>query len=214
MTYKIDDPSAIVKGKSISDWSADWWRWILDGPKDPFSPVADKTGLLAYQHNFGSVFFLAGTDGGEAERYIVIPHNKPILVPMLNAFDVEGPKIPDAHSHDPKPLIDETIGAFLKSVTEVHLTIDGKDVVGKTNGASYETVTGFFDAGKTTRGSYAESLGVPRGVELYPTKAAGFYAMIENLPRGIHTISFGGSGKNPGNNEPFQTEVKDHILVI
>jgi hypothetical protein len=122
-TYSIDKPDTIVAGKSISEWTVNWWKWILQGPQDPLNPVDDKTGLLAYQNNGGSVFFLAGTNGitgagGNAERYIVVPHDKPILVPMVNFFD----------TLDPKDVEDGLISAF-PAGAKPFANIDGKDVI-------------------------------------------------------------------------------------
>lgn len=81
MSYKIDAPDAIVAGKTISDWTENWWKWVFQGLPDPYNPTDDKIGLLGLINNQGPVFFLAGTNGitdpsstQTAMRFIVVPH--------------------------------------------------------------------------------------------------------------------------------------------
>jgi hypothetical protein len=212
-SFTIDPQNATVAGKSIEQWTEAWWKWVLQGPRDPFNPTDDKTGLLSHINNNGDVFFLAGTNGvtgagGDAMRFIAVPHGKPILVPMLNSFDVEGPNIPGSDPLDPKGHINTVIDGFLKSVTDVFAKIDGKTVVDFQSSGKYLETTGFFDMGPTKPGSLANQAGVPVGVELKDTKATGFYAMLENLSRGVHTIEFGGTGGG------ITTHTTDHILVV
>ncbi len=91
MSVKLAATGSIVDGKTITDWTQDWWNWIVDGPKSPFNQSDDKTGLLGYINNHGPVFFLAGnnpfsTSGNNTNRYIVVSHDKEILVPLLNFY--------------------------------------------------------------------------------------------------------------------------------
>lgn len=202
--YSIDKPDAIVAGKSISDWTADWWKWILQGPQDPFNPVDDKTGLLAYQDNSRPVFFLAGTNGvtgsgGNAERYIVVPHGKPVLVPMVNYFD----------TLDPKDVEDANVSAFA-AAAQPFAKIDGNDVLHPTD---FLETTGVFSLGQEKPGTLVHQLAAQFGVskigqELAPTEATGYYLMLEGLSRGTHTLTFGGSA--PG----FSGSVTDHLIVV
>ena len=89
MSVQLDAPGATVDGKTIADWTKDWWNWIIDGPADPFNQSDDTTGLLSHINNNGPVFFLAGNNpfssaGNNTDRFIVVSHDKEILVPLLN----------------------------------------------------------------------------------------------------------------------------------
>jgi len=45
--YTILPPGAVVAGKSIADWTADWWTWGLQAPEIS-SPLTDPTGGFAH----------------------------------------------------------------------------------------------------------------------------------------------------------------------
>jgi hypothetical protein len=184
------------------------------GPADPFNPTDDKSGLLGYHNNHGDVFFLAGTNGitgsgGDALRFIVVPHGKAVLVPMLNSFDVEGPGVPGTDNpSNPEPHINSVINDWLHSVSNVFASIDGKTIVNEAFPTKFLETTEFFSMGPTRSGSLAEQAGVPAGVELKEAKATGFYLMVEGLSRGLHTIEFGGKAGE------FATHTKDFLVVV
>ena len=75
-------PGSTVAGRTIGEYTADWWRWALSftAPNDPFT---DPTGALANLNQSGPVFFVAGTTGGAAERTFTVPAGTHLLVPLL-----------------------------------------------------------------------------------------------------------------------------------
>ncbi len=134
MGVKLEAPGATVDGKTISEWSKDWWNWVIDGPKDPFNQSDDRTGLLAYIHNDGAVFFLAGNNpfsdaGNHSERFIVVPHDKEVLVPLVNFIDIEGPGITDGpilSDGGYRDKVEQALPLLPPDNLKLHLTIDGK----------------------------------------------------------------------------------------
>src|SRR5690348_14298996 len=63
-------------GLTYGDWTVKWWKWIFGIPKDT-SPAIDTNGKNCAQgQNDPHVWFLAGTNGGSAERTCVIPLGK------------------------------------------------------------------------------------------------------------------------------------------
>ena len=50
----------------------------------------------------------------------------------------------------------------------------------------------------------------PERVSIYPAAANGYYVMLKPLPRGWHTITFGGSGFLNGD---FSIDVTYHLRV-
>ena len=202
MSVKLDAPGATVDGKTISDWSKDWWNWIIDGPKDPFNQSDDRTGLLSYINNNGPVFFLAGNNpftaaGNHAERYIVVSHDKEILVPLLNFIDIEGPGLTDPdlpHSDSEyRAIVNQNLAKNPgpDNVT-LNLTIDGKSFDSDLLKTHLEP-TDFFSMGPVKPDSLLTSLGIAPGTATDFNKATGYWAMLENFSKGIHTVSFGGS---------------------
>src|SRR5215471_10515936 len=91
-SFTIVRSNAAIAGESVSQWTGDWWTWALQSPANQ-NPVLDQTGAFANVNNNGPVFFIAGDFGGDVERTFTVPAGKPLLVPLLNAFDVEGPGI-------------------------------------------------------------------------------------------------------------------------
>lgn len=73
-------------GKTVGEWSAEWWQWGLSAPFD-VNPIIDETGKHAHVGQSGPVWFLAGTfpGVGPVERTCVVPRGKAILIPVVNA---------------------------------------------------------------------------------------------------------------------------------
>jgi hypothetical protein len=211
-TYTIDDPDAIVEGKTIAQWTQDWWTWEIQSPANK-NAVDDQTGQYA---NVGNdqpgVFFIGGTLGGDATRTFTVPQGDALLVPMINYFDTV----------DPKHLENQLVKNFRAGVTDLSATIDGNPIA---NLKQYLETSDFFSMGTVRPNTVATELfgnGVI-GLELTPTKATGYYLMIEGLSPGQHTLEFGGSaqgffGTVDASGSPtfasVSTHVVDHITVV
>lgn len=222
--YAIFPPGSIVAGRSIADWTAAWWTRTLQSPAAA-DPQADPSGAFANVNNNGPVFFIAGTSGlsGPVTRSFDVPGGKPILVPMINFFDTEPAEIdpPAATLRDRENAAEVVVAGWLTAVNPASLfaSIDGSPVA---NPAQYLEVTGLFSMGPTQAGSVIEALGVPAGAELSPSKAAGYWLMIDDLAPGRHMLQFGGSSNafTPGANccttseiSAFSTDTTANISV-
>src|SRR3954449_2740320 len=73
-----------VAGRSIGEYTADWWQWAL-GFTTPDDPFSDPDGSKANLNQSGPVFFLAGNAGGSSTRSFTVPAGKHLLVPLLVA---------------------------------------------------------------------------------------------------------------------------------
>jgi hypothetical protein len=222
--YAILPPHSIVAGKTIADWTAAWWTWALQAPAAE-NPLTDTTGAFANLNNNGPVYFIAGTTGlsSPVTRSFQAPAGKPVLIPLINFFDTEPAEIdpPTATLDDRKNAADIVVAGWLNAVNPASLfaSIDGSPAA---NLAQYLEVTGLFSMGPTQAGSLIASFGVPVGAELYPTKAAGYWLMIDGLAPGSHTLHFGGSSDafTPDANccttseiPAFSTDVTDNIFI-
>jgi hypothetical protein len=218
--YTILPADAVVAGKSIAAWTADWWTWAAQTSP---SPLSDPTGAFANENNNGPVFFIAGNSGGTATRSFTVPAGKPILLPLINLFDIEpSPQTDPATLAQRKLAADLVIGGWVNSVDTASLfaSIDGNPVPSPAN---YLEVSDFFDMGLVQEGSYlASNFGLPVGNETFPTKSAGYWLMITDLSLGSHELHFGGSSNgfdippnccDPGPFPAFSTEMTDTIVV-
>jgi hypothetical protein len=184
----------MVAGETVAQWTQDWWTWVLQSP-DTANPTEDPTGAFATNNNGAAMFFIAGTDGGFAERSFTVPHAKPLLVPVLNQFD----------TLDPKSIINKVLADFQTGVTDMFARIDNIPV---SNLQSHLVRTDFFSMGTVRDHTVASALGAPIGADLSPTKSAGYWLVVDGLAPGSHTLDFGGSLSNG-----FSTHVVDHITV-
>jgi hypothetical protein len=219
--FVILDPGSTVAGRTIADWSAAWWTWILNAPAAQ-NPLLDPSGAFANVDNNRPVFFLASTsglEGGPVTRNFSAPADKPILVPVLTFADIEAASVdPGASFADRSAAANTVIAAWPAHVTSLSASVDGVPIP---NLFSHLEETGLFSAGPTQAGSFAAQLGVAVGDDLSPTKAAGFWLMIEDLGVGQHTISLSGTSNSfsPPQNcctalvSAFDSSLTDNISV-
>jgi len=206
-TFTILDPGSTVEGKTIAEWTAEWWTWAVGAPSK-HNPFFDETGALAHQRNDGDVFFLVGTFGGSAERDIKVHAGEPILLPLVN-FVESLPNDPQGIEAVLDSLATNTYGLFAE--------IDGVAVA---DPFSYFEESGFFSLGKLRANSLAGKFdffpAFEPGEELTPAKAAGWWLMIEGLDRGEHTLHFGGSIDfgPPGPEGDFSTDTTVHLRIV
>jgi len=222
MAYTILPPQSSVAGSSTAEWSAAWWTWALQAPAAT-NPLTDTTGAFANVNNDGPVFFIAGTFGtsGPQSRTFDVPAGKPLLVPMTNFFDTEPAEIdpPTATLTDRENAATVVVAGWLNAVAPVSLfaSIDGSPVA---DPGQYLEVTELFSMGPTQADSLVANLGVPVGAELTPSKAAGYWLMIEGLALGQHTLHLGGSSAeftpeiNCCTNGPISAFSQDNTLTI
>lgn len=202
--YRIAIPTAEVLGTSIKDWTENWWTWGLQAQNDT-NPLTDPTGDNADVNNDGPVFFVAGTFGGPAERSFSVPEDTPLLIPVLNnialVFDTDMPGEAD-----------RLLAQWEPTVGNLFATIDGVPV---NNVESYFVKTDYFTPGSPQSGSLLDTVldpfNLPATEDLYPSRASGWWLMIEGLTPGQHTISYGGTFEDNGT--PKTVSVTDHIKV-
>jgi hypothetical protein len=89
--YRIADPTAVIFGASIKDWTERWWTWGLQAPLAK-NPLLDLTGQYADVDNIHPVFFVAGTLSGSS-------HDKPASNPRQILGHVLRPEIGVAAQH-------------------------------------------------------------------------------------------------------------------
>jgi hypothetical protein len=146
--------------------------------------------------NNGPVYFIAGVS---QTNEIDVSFGKPLLVPLRNFVDTPPEFLPNS-PQGPLSFSDPAIGAtesinaaiFNKSVTSLEADIDGKPI---SNLFSQLVNTNFFNAGTAEAGTLAtDFFGVARaGTVLDPAKSSGYWLMIDNLPKGEHTLHFAAS---------------------
>jgi len=121
--------SVLVFDKSITDWSAAWWRYIVSIPsgQNPEFVAGQDCAL----DQSGPVFYVPGEQQDVYERTCTIPFGEPVLVPVWSVFN-DYP-CPD-QTFQPAP--GQTLQDFLArgargfddAVTNLKATIDGASI--------------------------------------------------------------------------------------
>jgi hypothetical protein len=189
-------------GMSYGEWAAKWWQWDYSIPKKD-NPPADMTGAKCAVSQQGPVWFLAGTDGGLAERTCTIPAGKAILFPIINTeSSFEG---------NPQVKTDEGLRAmvkdFIDKTTVLEVTVDGHKL---TDLQKYRAQSPKFTL------NYP-----PDNVVGFPPNTSsqaftdGYWIILEPLAAGKHEISFKGANSQFTSTgiTNFATEARYHLTV-
>lgn len=174
-------PGATVAGKTIAEWTTNWWQWGLSfGPSA--NPFYDSHGGFANLNQSGPVFFLAGSPGGNNSRHFEVPSDTYILMPLLVGeqsqlelgFDKSAAEVRQAAKQQ-ADLIDS-----------LHATLDGVPIPQTTLFAHREASPDFnFVA------TWGNALGVPGGSS-GTAVADGYFLMLQPLSPGNHVLTYGG----------------------
>jgi hypothetical protein len=194
-------PDSKQYGLTYAEWTAKWWQWIFSVPQQD-NPLTDSTGKNCAQKQSGSVWFLAGTTGGKAERTCVIPSGSAILAPIMNAecSFLEFPSV--------KTLPDLITCAKADNDRTINLkaVVDGQQLKNLEN---YRMLSPLF---KITIPP-DNVLGAPAGNTQMISD--GWWIFLKPLPTGQHTVQF--SGLTPGNpttgTNNFAVDITYHIIV-
>jgi hypothetical protein len=175
----IYDAGATIKGKTIGEWSAEWWKWALLFGSDQ-NPFNDPTGANASLRQRGPVFFAAGTSGGDAERTFEVQGNKPVLIPLLVAelSELELGTGADVRGE---------VNALADMIDQLHFSVDGVEVSQADLLANHRHESPDFEF----VAAEGNPIGVPAG-ESGLAVADGYWVMLRPLGKGTHTVSFGG----------------------
>ena len=193
----VISPGSIVKGKSIAEWTGDWWNWLV---QEPFAtnPGTDPTGEFANLNQSGTVFFVAGSFGGATDpRSFQVPAGKYLLIPMVNYVYWAPEDGPD------EAAIRQRASDDVDTVVSPYFELDGNLL------ANPETYREASPAGGFTL-SFAPLLadiGLSNMDRL--AVADGYWVMLEPLSKGPHTLRFGGI--QPGQ---FETNVVANIQSV
>jgi len=170
-------------GQSLGAWAADYWKWALETPAST-NPLLDETGEFCGEGQGGSVWFIPGSFGGDAERSCSVPQGKTLFVPVFqwvfgaSVYDCE-PSVPEVEC-----VVGELRAAAAfntEAATVLEVTIDGEAV---SDVAGYRAASPVFEVNLPAD----NFLGLPAG-SYSPNVADGYWLMVAPLTPGEHTIS-------------------------
>lgn len=193
-------PQACPHGMTYGQWGDAWWQWGFSFPVS-INPLLDQTGENALLGQSGSVWFLAGTTGGDAERTVTVPAGKSLFFPVVNNLWINIPDLGDnPWSPEQEAFARAYIAVAIDDMATLNCTIDGEAVK---NLEAYRCQTppgeGFMTyipendiwglVGLTT-----VSGGTFQAGTYGPSLQDGIYLMLPPLPVGQHEIQFSAMG--------------------
>ncbi len=195
---------SVVDGKTVSEWTAEWWKWVYAQPTNQL-PLLDPNGSLATNGQpGGSVFFLANIAlPGSVTRALSVPEGSYLLFPLryvtLDNVDF------------PFPLslaeLRDAAAGVVDLMTNLHATVDYVSV----EVAPHRVLSPVFSFDFQTADNLDSFIyGHPVMGLVDPIVSDGYWMMVEPLPVGNHVITFGGSIGPPYNSTK---DITDYITV-
>jgi hypothetical protein len=198
---RVFPPHAKPYGKTINEWTAEWWKYVLGFPAST-NPLADASGANCAVGQSGPVFFLVGTTGGPAVRNdCVVPVGKAILFPVINVVCA----VPE-DSTTAEGMI-ELCSWYQGHTDIVETTIDGVDLQNLL--ADYRFPSPIFSFDGAAPGIFSPLYEGHRDIAY----SDGWWIMLRPLNPGRHTIHFLGHLSLPEWGVDFTTEVTYNLTV-
>ena len=166
--------------------AAEWWKWALSIPcTQAFcpNPLFDNNGDYCAVGQHGDVWFLAGSFGGNAERYCPVPEGMPLFFPVLNCVQFDSPNAcgQGPESLSVKELRSNVAACIVPYAYDLSATLNGKPLKMK----HVQSVV--FEVALPKDNLFGDSCA--RGV-YSPSVDEGYYVVVPPLKPGSHTIIF------------------------
>jgi len=169
------------RGKTWEEWTADWWKWILEIPASCI-PGHDVDGsvLSTTKQSYSDPLFLSGTYGGTTNRTIQIKKGKSLLLPIINVTTsfAEAPHLKNK-AELAAFVEDNTNDLLYKQAIIDGITLDNVD--------QYRVKSDFFTFTFPQNNIYDAQPGETIGI------SDGYWVFLKPLSAGIHTIQTLGS---------------------
>lgn len=190
---RVVEPGQKFAGKSYNELAGEWTNWLVVEPIAT-NPAFDPDGRFCARNQHGSVWFLASTFGGVADRTCEVPAGKAIFLSLGGVFVSFSPEFPAAG--DPCSQMATDVGKVRCDVnndvpvapdTSFEVTLDGEPV-GDLFAFRAQSQPGGFTL-RVPNPSLLTDLGLAAG-DRSPTVADGYFLFLKPLTAGEHTLSF------------------------
>jgi len=177
MDFRVFGSHELIAGESQGNLTVKWWQWASSFEYAE-SPVSDTTGERCAAGQQGDVWFLAGTYASKVTRRTCrIPEGKVLFFPLVNYVvmpqNCKGCLTCDAARDTARQMVDEPMGLFAE--------LDERPI-GSLNQHQVASPA-CFDVAARVKG----------GPKIEPSASDGYWLALRPLPKGKHTLRFGGS---------------------
>ena len=175
---KVLPPNSHSYGKSLAQWSAEWWKWGMSHPLAGH-PFNDDPSFQVTSGQSGKVWFLAAPGGSPVVRTCTIPNGKALFICVIGAeaSDLEGLGNTEAEQR-------AMAASFADMIVEPFCTVDG---VPLQNIGDYRVSSPQFTFTAPTPWVFGTTGGTGTSV------SDGYFVMLTPLSTGAHTLHYGGS---------------------
>ena len=189
---RIVEPGEEFLGKSYSELATEWTNWFVQEPIAT-NPAFDPDGRFCDRNQEGSVWFLASTFEGIANRTCEIPTGKALFLSLGGAFVSFGPDFPAAG--DPclqmatsleRVRCDVNNDVPVAPSISFTLTLDGTPVKDLFAFRAQSQPGGFTL--QVPAASFLTDLGLAAGNRT-PAVADGYFLFVKPLRPGVHTLN-------------------------
>ena len=205
-----------VAGKTIGQWTGEWWRTAIESVDFPFPTGGSYPGALG--DTGGPVFFAVVSPGPGSTTFTYdVPAKKYILLPLYTYTWM---------SHSPgDPCSDYACAIalsnqFTYATTSLSVVIDGKRVPAHKLFRHYERTPRIYHATVPPDGWW---IILPTDVGDWFGVASGYWLMLEPLSAGTHTLSVSVTAPydqncdasgicSPGSLDVSQTKLTLHVV--
>jgi hypothetical protein len=173
----------------LQEYAEDWWQWIVSIPRES-NPEFDQTGELTEAANkYNEQYFLAAgiNQTNPPLRHITITQNTSLFFPAIigGYADTQSWSSQITDFVTGTNLYDKLLKSnhihLLDPTKDIHAILDGKPIPVKRITTTVYNVNYIED----------NVFKVPYGN--HPTVVDGYWVYIESLPKGKHTLHFGGA---------------------
>jgi hypothetical protein len=173
-------------GKTYAQFAAGWLEWALAIPVST-NPILDNDGSYGAIGQSGKVWYLAGNSGGTTTRSLTVPSGTALFFPLVNYFWVNTPETGDpAWSPAWEASVRQSLAARIDGAHSLSLEVDG---------VPSATVQSLRVASRVGTCVLPTENIVSPDVNPGPHECVGdgYWALLEPLQVGQHTIRFTGS---------------------
>lgn len=190
----IVPPHSVVEGKDISEWSMEFWKWLLAIPSDK-SPAADSSNADCTMNQSGPVWFLAGRfKSGSSTRKCRIPYGRYIFFPMVTTASFRN--------------IDEATNCQRSLDRVREMTMSAQNLQAAVDGAYLTNQAAHLEITKSC--ADIANVSAMRGRQvLYSVAATGHWVMLRPLSRGSHILNYAGGYQVDG----FQSATRYELEI-
>jgi hypothetical protein len=177
----VVSPEATIAGRTIGEWSGDWWRLAISSLDFPFPTDVSQAGALGKVK--GPVFFAVASPGPGTTVYTYnVPREKYVLLPLYTyMWAVQTLSDPCSELRCARRLDDR----FVSATTSMKVRIDGKPV--RNLFSHYAATPDFFLATAPVAGWWAG--GDPVFAGQWYGLSSGYWLMLKPLRPGKHELS-------------------------